>query len=434
MDNDMMTIAQVAEYLQLSIKTVRRLIDDKKLCAYKVGDRSWRILRSDIENYCKSKANINTLTNKHKSEQTYNLVDLFCGCGGFSLGFQQAGFAVKMGIDLWADATTTYKHNFKNAVVLNEDIKNVTESLIVERLKLNSNDVDVIIGGPPCQGFSVSGKRDENDPRNSLYKSFVRIVGKIKPKVFVMENVPGILRLFDGKALKSVIADFSLLGYEVSYSILSSDYYGVPQQRRRVFFVGINRNKIKRTEVFVFPKPYRGNGTGIPLLTSKDAISDLDFVPDDVVLGENIDYQFSAQNDYQSQMRAASPKLLNHSITLHKQRTKEIIAMVPDGGNYKNLPKELWSTRKVNIAWTRMDSKRPCFTIDTGHNHHFHYRANRVPTVRESARIQSFPDKFEFVGIKTSQLKQVGNAVPPLLAEAVAREIKSVLDKEQNNV
>ena len=109
-------------------------------------------------------------------------------------------------------------------------------------------------------------------------------------------------------------------------------------------------------------------------------------------------------------------------------KTKEIISMVPDGGNYKDLPEELWSTRKVHIAWTRMDSSRPCFTIDTGHNHHFHYKENRVPTVRESARIQSFPDNFEFIGIKTSQLKQVGNAVPPLLAKAVAESILSMLE------
>ena len=130
-------------------------------------------------------------------------------------------------------------------------------------------------------------------------------------------------------------------------------------------------------------------------------------------------------------MRQGSKSILNHSITLHNTRTKEIIAMVPDGGNYKDLPEELWNTRKVHIAWTRMDSRKPCFTIDTGHNHHFHYKENRVPTVRESARIQSFPDTFEFVGIKTSQLKQVGNAVPPLLAKAIAESLKDILKEEE---
>ena len=122
-------------------------------------------------------------------------------------------------------------------------------------------------------------------------------------------------------------------------------------------------------------------------------------------------------------MRRDSTSINNHSITIHKEQTKKIIAMVPDGGNYKDLPVELQNTRKVHIAWTRMDSKKPCFTIDTGHNHHFHYKENRVPTVRESAGIQSFPDKFKFIGIKTSQLKQVGNAVPPLMAKAIAEEV-----------
>ena len=158
----------------------------------------------------------------------------------------------------------------------------------------------------------------------------------------------------------------------------------------------------------------------------------MDFVPDDVVMGEDIPYSIPAENNYQKKMREGSKSILNHSITIHKERTKEIISMVPDGGNYKDLPKELWDTRKVHIAWTRMDSRRPCFTIDTGHNHHFHYRANRVPTVRESARIQSFPVTFEFVGIKTSQLKQVGNAVPPLLAEAIADSLKRYLGEMKN--
>ncbi|MCL2051748.1 MAG: DNA cytosine methyltransferase [Lachnospiraceae bacterium] len=356
----------------------------------------------------------------------YNVIDLFCGCGGFSLGFKQAGFSVKMGIDNWQDAIITYKHNLGDVVALNEDLKEMSGERILETLGVEADDIDVIIGGPPCQGFSVSGKRNEDDPRNGLYKSFVNVVKHIMPKVFVMENVPGIIRLFDGTALESVLADFSGLGYEISYDMLSSENFGVPQQRRRVFFVGIKK-KNNNVEKFIFPAPTHGGKTGVSLLTSKDAISDLDFIPDDCILGEVIEYALPAQNDYQKMMRSKSKLLFNHSATLHKDRTKEIIAMVPDGGNYKSLPEELQNTRKVNIAWTRMNSKRPCFTIDTGHNHHFHYEANRVPTVRESARIQSFPDDFRFIGIKTSQLRQVGNAVPPLLAKAIAIEIKNIL-------
>lgn len=355
-------------------------------------------------------------------------IDLFCGCGGFSYGFQQAGFMMALGVDMWKDATVTYKHNFPNAQVINDDITKVSGKDILNKLHLREDEIDVIIGGPPCQGFSVSGKRMLDDPRNILYKSFVEIVEEIKPKVFVMENVPGLIRLFGGKVKEEVLEDFGRLGYEVRVQLLSSDEYGVPQQRKRVFFVGINKNKIMNTTEFSFPKATNGIGLK-PIITCKDAISDLDFIPDDISLGEDIDYKIDAQCEYQKMMRNESSSIKNHSITIHKDKTREIISMVPDGGNYKDLPIELQSTRKVNIAWTRMNSQKPCFTIDTGHNHHFHYKENRVPTVRESARIQSFPDKFQFIGIKTSQLKQVGNAVPPLMASAIAGEVKKIIER-----
>ena len=349
-------------------------------------------------------------------------IDLFCGCGGFSYGFQEAGFEMVLGIDMWKDATVTYKHNLPNACVINEDITNVGAADLLKKINMTSDEIDVIIGGPPCQGFSVSGKRMIDDPRNKLYKSFVELVDNIRPKMFVMENVPGLIRLFGGKVKEEVLHDFSSIGYRVTVQQLSSDDYGVPQQRKRVFFVGINKEKMPEDVEFSFPKATFGIPTN-PAITCKEAISDLDFVPDDVSLGEDIAYMLPAQSEYQKLMRENSNSIKNHSITIHKEQTKNIIAMVPDGGNYKDLPEELQSTRKVHIAWTRMNSNKPCFTIDTGHNHHFHYKENRVPTVRESARIQSFPDRFEFIGIKTSQLKQVGNAVPPLMAKAIAEEV-----------
>lgn len=360
--------------------------------------------------------------------RSLNVIDLFCGCGGFSKGFEEAGYNVRFGIDSWKDATVTYQHNFPNAVVLNEDITNISGKDILRIANLQENEVDVIIGGPPCQGFSVSGKRMIDDERNKLYKSYVQIVSDIRPKAFVMENVPGLVRLFKGQVGEQVIEDFSNIGYVVQKQILSADNYGVPQQRKRVFFVGVRKDLAENGYEYSYPVPYMGNGTDIPAWTCKDAISDLDFVPDDKVMGEELQYQIEPQNVYQIAMRQGSRGVLNHSVTLHNERTKEIIAMVPDGGNYKDLPEELQRTRKVHIAWTRMDSKKPCFTIDTGHNHHFHYKENRVPTVRESARIQSFPDSFEFIGIKTSQLKQVGNAVPPLLAKAVGESISKMLE------
>lgn len=349
-------------------------------------------------------------------------IDLFCGCGGFTQGFKQAGCIPLLGVDIWPDATTTYKYNFPESNIINADITKLTADDLLVAANSKKSDIDIIIGGPPCQGFSISGKRLIDDPRNILYKSFVQMVADIKPKIFVMENVPGLISMANGKVKDAVIEDFENIGYNITWQILAADNYGVPQHRRRVFFVGLNQKHFQNIR-FEFPAAI----TKYHKLSCKDAISDLDFIADDVTLSDETNYVIAPQNEYQFHMRLGSTKLWNHVATLHTDQTKKIIAMVPDGGNYLDLPKELWSTRKVHIAWTRMDSTKPCFTIDTGHNHHFHYKENRVPTVRESARIQSFPDKFRFIGIKTSQLKQVGNAVPPLVAEALARKISEYL-------
>lgn len=359
-----------------------------------------------------------------------NVIDLFCGCGGFSKGFEQAGFDVRLGIDVWHDAVTTYKANFPHAATIVGDISTLTGKDLLDAAGMSPNEVDVIIGGPPCQGFSLSGKRMLDDPRNILYKSFVRMVETIQPKAFVMENVPGLVRLFNGQVKEQVIEDFTNIGYKVEMQQLTACDFGVPQARTRVFFVGINKEKIKNS-AYSFPTATYGIGKK-PYVTCKDALSDLDFIGDTRLLADEAEYELPAMSEYQRFIRKKSNKLLNHVTTIHTEKTRNIIAMVPDGGNYKDLPQELWSTRKVNIAWTRMDSKKPCFTIDTGHNHHFHYKANRVPTVRESARIQSFPDDFRFIGIKTSQLKQVGNAVPPLLAQAVAESIITTLEVQKD--
>lgn len=415
------TASQAAEIWHLSQRRVQILCSEGRIPGvFKLGE-NWAIPDSAV------KPEDGRVKNKAKS---LNVIDLFCGCGGFSEGFAEAGYNVRFGIDIWRDATVTYQHNFPQAAVLNEDITKINGRDILIAANMKADEVDVIIGGPPCQGFSVSGKRTIDDERNKLYKSYVQIVSELKPKVFVMENVPGLIRLFKGKVGEQIIEDFTNIGYNVQKQILSADNYGVPQVRKRVLFVGVRDDLVENGIVYSYPIAYMGAGTDTPAWTTKDAISDLDFVPDDRVIGEDIPYQIAPQNNYQLAMRKGSRSVLNHSVTLHNLRTKEIIAMVPDGGDYRDLPEELRSTRKVHIAWTRMNSKKPCFTIDTGHNHHFHYKENRVPTVRESARIQSFPDNFKFIGIKTSQLKQVGNAVPPLLAKAVGDSISKMLKGE----
>lgn len=339
------------------------------------------------------------------------VMDLFCGCGGLSLGFIQAGFDVKLGIDHWQDAITTYTHTHSNSQGIVADLFSVTPEQISQQT--NIKQIDVIIGGPPCQGFSIAGKRMIDDERNQLYKAFVDFVRFYQPKAFLMENVPNMMSMGKGLIKKQITEDFEKLGYTVNSQILMASDFGVPQNRKRAFFVGF-----KNGTTFPFPVP-----TVQQHVTAEQAISDLP----DYSIADGGAYPLSGSSPYQNLMREHSIGLFNHQITQHNDKTKEIIALVPDGGNYKNLPEHLRQTRNVNIAWTRLNSQKPSFTIDTGHNHHFHYKFNRVPTVRESARIQSFPDDFVFLGTKTSQLKQVGNAVPPMLAKIIAETMKKFL-------
>lgn len=341
------------------------------------------------------------------AKTSINVVDLFCGCGGFSLGFERAGLNVLLGIDIWKDAISTFGFNHKKSKGIQADLSVLSPAETKDML--DGKSVDIIIGGPPCQGFSIAGKRIVDDIRNKLYKSFVRFVDYYRPKVFVMENVPNILSIGGGVVCDSILSDFSRLGYTIEYKVLTASDYGVPQNRRRAFFVGFLNGKH-----FKFPLPF-----DTPKVTSEEALSDL---PENSI-DDGSPYPCEPQSQYQTLMRANSSELNNHQTTVHNQKTIEIIALVPDGGNYKDLPEELRCTRKVHIAWTRLNSKKPSITIDTGHRHHFHYLYNRIPTARESARIQSFPDNFFFTCSRTSQLKQIGNAVPPLMSEAIARAI-----------
>ena len=336
----------------------------------------------------------------------YKVLDLFCGCGGLSLGFEQAGYEITLGIDNWDEALKTFKENHANSEVLCTDIS----TLEPNEINRNKGDFDVIIGGPPCQGFSISGKRDSGDPRNKLYQSFAAFVSHFEPKAFIMENVPNLISMNNGAIKKQIVSEFETLGYKVAYKILLASNYGVPQNRKRVIFVGL-----KSKSEFIFPT----EDTLRNKVTSYEAISDL---PESDV-DNGTPYLSPPKSSYQKMMREGAVGIFNHETTKHTNKTIETVALVPDGGNYKDLPKHLQGTRKVNIAWTRLNSKKPSFTIDTGHNHHFHYKYNRVPTVRESARIQSFPDTFIFHGRKNDQLKQVGNAVPPILGRVIGKRL-----------
>ncbi len=349
-----------------------------------------------------------------EKKQKPTVIDLFSGCGGLSHGFIEAGYEVVVGIDHWKDALETFKKNHSGSKTIVADLFNDSPRSLSDQIGVKN--VDVIVGGPPCQGFSLAGKRIVDDERNKLYQSFVAFVGHYRPRAFLMENVPNIVSMGKGIVKDNIIKDFEGLGYGVVYKVLLASEFGVPQNRRRAFFVGV-----KNGEHFTFPPSITVN---VSQISSYESISDLPSSS----LADGVDYPDKAQSDYQILMRENSTRIFNHEITKHSDKTVGIISLVPDGGNYKDLPKELQKTRNVNIAWTRLNSQKPSFTIDTGHRHHFHYEFNRVPTVRESARIQSFPDTFIFYGSKTSQYKQVGNAVPPLLAKHLAMQLKKYLD------
>lgn len=343
-----------------------------------------------------------------------NVIDLFCGCGGLSYGFEKAGYNILLGIDNDKMALKTFEYNHHNSKSICGDITQIGYKEI--KKVIGNKKIDVIIGGPPCQGMSLSGPRQFDDPRNKLYLSYIRLVNEIRPKAFVIENVPGLISLFGGQIKENIITKFSQMGYDIKYKIVCSADYGVPQMRKRVIFVGV-----KGKNDFIYPKENKN------YVTCEMALSDLPSLVD-TIGEEHMDYVKQPQNNYQKLMRFNSFEVLNHIAANHSEKVKHIISLVPDGGNYKNLPEEYRLSRNFHVAWTRFNSQKPAPTIDTGHRHHFHYKYNRVPTVRECARLQSFPDDFVFWGNKTQQFRQVGNAVPPLMAQAIAEQLKLVIE------
>lgn len=327
----------------------------------------------------------------------------------------EAGYEIKLWIDNWADSLETFKINHGSAQTYLWDLWTLDPKEIKELF--NIKDIDLIIGWPPCQGFSIAWKRNIDDPRNQLYKWFFRFVEYFKPKAFVMENVPNLASMSEWKVKEQILKDFESLWYTINYKILLASDYWVPQNRKRIVFVWLLNSK-----KFVFPDGEYGEWRK-EKRTTKDAISDLP----ETSIDNSSTYTSPPLSEYQKIIRQGSKGIFNHQICNHSEKTIETIALVPDWWNYKSLPKELQDTRKVNIAWTRMNSMKPCFTIDTGHRHHFHYQYNRIPTVRESARIQWFKDNFIFLWSNTSQLKQVWNAVPPILGSVIGKGLYSFL-------
>jgi len=337
------------------------------------------------------------MANKKRRKPTF--VDLFSGVGGMTLGFEKEGFENLFSVDFDKKINLTYKKNFPKHKLIEEDIKEISDKEILTLPR--EKKVDLIIGGPPCQGFSIAGnlgRKFVDDPRNKLFKEFVRFVKVLKPNFFVMENVARVYTHNKGKTKEEIIKLFEKLGYSVECKVLNSVDYGVPQSRRRIFFIG---NKIGEDIVF----PERN--------ISKD---------------KNV---FETINDLPKIKSGESSKVPNHEAMNHTSQMLKKMSYVSEKGSREEIPKRIRPTSGDPRKYIRYQKDKPSICITGDMRKVFHYNQNRALTVRELARIQSFPDSFIFESSKISQQQQVGNAVPPLMAQAVAKVIKKQLKNEE---
>lgn len=351
--------------------------------------------------------------NKKVKKQQLNFVDLFAGAGGLSNGLEQAGLKCVLGVDFDKPAMTTFKENHKHAEVYTEDIKDLTEEKLLQLTK--GQMVDLVCGGPPCQGLSTVGKGIPDDSRNYLFKHFVRLVEVLNPTYVILENVTGIVGKKNENILQGILTEFSKIGYDLTPKVLSAHYYGVPQKRRRTIFIGNNKGYRN-----IHPEPKFNDNN---LRTVGDVFASL----------KAKDGEIHNHNESQAQIKN----------DLDLQRIRHIpegksIRYEKDEGAY--LPQKL----KLGIDWSkiqegrlrqekykRLDRKLPSQTIMTDSHTYFHPTKNRYLTVREAASIQSFPNDFIFHGTITQQWRQIGNAVPTLLAKAIGEAILEMDSKKE---
>lgn len=350
----------------------------------------------------------------------YNAIDLFSGCGGLSLGLSGAGFNILYANEINKDAAETYKFNLvkKRRHKTFVDVRNISNVKTSEIIDIVGDEkIHLVAGGPPCQGFSMAGKRNIDDPRNQLFKDLLRVVREINPPLFLMENVKGILSMDGGKVIETIRLAFENLGYEVKIEVLKASEFGVPQERERVFIIG--------TKI--------GNGVLHPTADTKkpvsvaEAIGDLSFLNS----GESsTEYKLPAKSKYQKKMRGKNKKLENHESSNHSSKVVERFSLLKPGQTSKDIPSKK-NTKKLVLI--RLSANKPANTITTLPDDFIHYEKNRTLTVREMARLQTFPDSFVFLGPRTTggdrrrhsipQYSQIGNAVPPLLAKKIGKHL-----------
>jgi DNA (cytosine-5)-methyltransferase 1 len=386
----------------------------------------------------------------------YSVLDTFAGAGGFSLGFELAGFRVVGAIEMDSWACETFQHNHPNATVMQGDITAMTDEQIIH--SFGKFNVDVILGGPPCQGFSICNKNngDSTDPRNSLFEEFIRIGRLLQPKVMIMENVPNLIKARTKSkelVVDIIVSELQSIGYHVEYRIVEATDYGVPQIRKRLVVVA---SKIKLENSF--PEKTHSTVSNHDLFESGlkncptlwDAISDM---PDIEARqgAEEMDYALPPQNEYQSVLREGAKKLFNHKAMNHSKRIVERFESMSCGDSISDVPDHLRPLKRNSNEFSgkvydqnnrRMYPDRQCHTVPASFYANFvHPYKDRNFTAREGARIQSFPDWYVFKGKPTvvsqkllqregrleekhlGQYNQIGNAVPPLMAKAIAENI-----------
>lgn len=379
------------------------------------------------------------------------LFDLFCGTGGFSSGFESGGhgFSTRFGMDILPITIETFKRNHPDAFSVAGDIRKVRRSEIAEHLGLKQGSVDVIIGGPPCQGFSSIRpfrSTNDDDPRNTLFEEYASFVNYFRPRVFVIENVVGLATHKNGDTIQAMEACFHGLGYDCEWRILNASHYGVPQKRERLIMIGVEcGGKI------IFPEPT--HQSECPTIGYKDrskihspyrcslwrqeinlptAISVMDAIGDlpEVAPGDEVKkYDKPPKNEYQRERRGNVENLSLHSATNHTKKMMEIVRH--SGKNIDSIPRHL-ITGGFSSSYSRLDADDPAVTITVNFVHPssnrcIHPIQHRALTPREGARLQSFDDGFAFAGNRTQTVKQIGNAVPPLLGRAISGAIAEIL-------
>jgi len=357
----------------------------------------------------------------------YKIIDIFCGAGGLSYGFyKNNNFEIVCATDIGKDMCETYKANHENVNVFNLDIKDLSTEFLEKELSLSKNEIDIIIGGPPCQAYSTVGKRLLDDPRGKLFQEFYRLVKEVKPKIFIFENVKGLLSMNGGELFKTIINLFKEINYTVDYKVLNSANYGVPQIRERVFIVGTLSNK-----KFQFPEEthsFKGCSKTKKFITLEDAISDLPVLSSG---GCAITFNEPPKTEYQRFIRDTE-EISYHIAPKNNEKMIQLMEALPDGGSPLDIDLSLRPKSGFGNTYCRLWWKKPSTTITRNFStpsssRCVHPNQARPLTPREALRIQSFPDSFIVKGSNSSQKIQIGNAVPPLLSQHIAEAVSNYL-------